>query len=317
MYDPPTIGLSADNFYMDGGWYWFSGDPVANFYNKVDLDEPTPPAPPLYDSTQGSALFGVADIPSGWIGDDLTWEDYGDPPDPPYALNSGILDEMVFTFWNWNDLEEGAAGLVEADYEFEFLEIDESTGFPGVISGTPGGGSFHFTYDPPLDRSYYTTWTTWNLAAAFDIPLETPVAAVWFHASNVVWTTSGEPGEVGQVFMDSVQVGDTSPYFIWDPAPGGAASWYYFTDGTPAIVKYKMKVIAGDAWELGDCNCDGDVNLFDIDAFVLALTSAGEVPPFGSYYAVYPDCDPLNADADENGEVNLFDIDPFVLLLTG
>ena len=67
---------------------------------------------------------------------------------------------------------------------------------------------------------------------------------------------------------------------------------------------------------IGDLNCDGAVNLFDIDPFVLALTSAGNADPFDDYYTVWPDCDPLLADVNADGSVNLFDIDPFVELLT-
>ena len=61
----------------------------------------------------------------------------------------------------------------------------------------------------------------------------------------------------------------------------------------------------------GDANCDGQVNSFDIDPFVLTLTD-----PVG-YAAAYPDCDILTADINGDGSVNSFDIDPFVLLLTG
>ena len=64
------------------------------------------------------------------------------------------------------------------------------------------------------------------------------------------------------------------------------------------------------AYERGDLNCDGQVDLFDIDPFVLALTDEA------GYNAAFPDCDPLLADIDGNGEVDLFDIDPFVELLT-
>ena len=73
---------------------------------------------------------------------------------------------------------------------------------------------------------------------------------------------------------------------------------------------------APSAHQLGDLNCDGEVNLFDIDPFVLALTSASNPDPFDDYYAVHPDCDPLLADIDGDGSVKLFDIDPFVELLT-
>jgi hypothetical protein len=61
----------------------------------------------------------------------------------------------------------------------------------------------------------------------------------------------------------------------------------------------------------GDLNCDGRVNVFDIDPFVLALTD-----PAG-YAAAHPDCHHANADTNGDGLVNAFDIDPFVLLLTG
>jgi glucose/arabinose dehydrogenase/plastocyanin len=62
---------------------------------------------------------------------------------------------------------------------------------------------------------------------------------------------------------------------------------------------------------LGDLNCDGLVNGYDIDAFVSALTD-----PTG-YALQYPDCDVRNADVNEDGLVNGYDIDAFVSVLTG
>ena len=61
----------------------------------------------------------------------------------------------------------------------------------------------------------------------------------------------------------------------------------------------------------GDVNCDGSLNNFDIDPFVLGLTD-----PSG-YATTYPDCDVMLADCNGDGSVNNFDIDPFVALLTG
>ena len=88
------------------------------------------------------------------------------------------------------------------------------------------------------------------------------------------------------------------------------------------LVTNDCGTIASDAadltvWLTGDMNCDGVVNLFDIDPFVLAVTNANEVPPFASYYAAYPNCNAMNGDIDGSGDVNLFDIDPFVGLVTG
>ena len=59
----------------------------------------------------------------------------------------------------------------------------------------------------------------------------------------------------------------------------------------------------------GDLNCDGVVDLFDIDPFVLAQTNAA------GYAAAFPGCDRMNADANTDGVVDLFDIEPFVDLL--
>jgi carboxypeptidase B len=70
-------------------------------------------------------------------------------------------------------------------------------------------------------------------------------------------------------------------------------------------------VVTQPEWEVGDVNCDGFVNAFDIDPFVVALTDPA------AYAAAYPGCDMNNADANGDGVVNAFDIDPFVVLLTG
>lgn len=65
------------------------------------------------------------------------------------------------------------------------------------------------------------------------------------------------------------------------------------------------------AGQPGDLNCDGAVNAFDIDPFVLALIDAE------AYAEQFPACDYMLADINLDGTVNAFDIDPFVLRLTG
>ncbi len=73
---------------------------------------------------------------------------------------------------------------------------------------------------------------------------------------------------------------------------------------------YTLEVLDQSPHPVGDLNCDGAVNAFDIDAFVLAVTDAA------GYEVSYPDCDVYLADCNEDGVVNAFDIDPFVGLLT-
>jgi hypothetical protein len=59
----------------------------------------------------------------------------------------------------------------------------------------------------------------------------------------------------------------------------------------------------------GDVNCDGSVNFFDIDPFLLALFD-----PSG-YQVAFPGCPLANADCNSDSGVNFFDIDPFLTCL--
>ncbi|MBU0639464.1 MAG: hypothetical protein KKB50_11415 [Planctomycetes bacterium] len=66
---------------------------------------------------------------------------------------------------------------------------------------------------------------------------------------------------------------------------------------------------------LGDLNCDGVVNGFDIDGFILALNSTA--PDYPEYYDQFPNCNIFLADCNQDGAVNGFDIDSFILILGG
>lgn len=61
----------------------------------------------------------------------------------------------------------------------------------------------------------------------------------------------------------------------------------------------------------GDANCDGAINLFDIDPFVMALFDPV------AFNTATPDCSLRSADLNGDLHVNFFDIDPFVECLLG
>ncbi|MGD8454295.1 MAG: hypothetical protein PVJ57_20985 [Phycisphaerae bacterium] len=63
---------------------------------------------------------------------------------------------------------------------------------------------------------------------------------------------------------------------------------------------------------LGDLNCDGVVNNFDIRPFLLALLATP--PDYPEYYDEYPDCDRDLADINGDGNIDNFDIVPFIKL---
>lgn len=59
----------------------------------------------------------------------------------------------------------------------------------------------------------------------------------------------------------------------------------------------------------GDLNCDGQVNILDVNPFVLALSDPAE------YQSAWPDCDRNLADANLDGQLNVLDINSFVELI--
>lgn len=72
-----------------------------------------------------------------------------------------------------------------------------------------------------------------------------------------------------------------------------------------------MFAAPGDLFEPGDMNCDGTVDTFDIDGFILAFSGQA------AYDTQFPDCDWFNADMNGDGAVDTFDIDQFIERLTG
>jgi hypothetical protein len=112
-----------------------------------------------------------------------------------------------------------------------------------------------------------------------------------------------------------VSGGTIGKLISWDPDGGGprsavlvAGGSFTMAGGLPGPFISAAGVCAIVSMP-GDLNCDGIVNNFDIDPFVLALTN-----PAG-YAAVFPNCNLANADINGDGAINNFDIDPFVACL--
>ncbi|MBL8877501.1 MAG: hypothetical protein JNG88_00150 [Phycisphaerales bacterium] len=80
-------------------------------------------------------------------------------------------------------------------------------------------------------------------------------------------------------------------------------------DWGPIFLADNMVVTQAAMQLLGDLDCDGLINNFDIDPFVLGLTDPA------AYAAAYPACDATNGDVNRDGVLNNFDIDPFVLCI--
>ncbi len=108
---------------------------------------------------------------------------------------------------------------------------------------------------------------------------------------------------------DGVLVGSIRSNFANYLTPDNRLTVLVYTDrsGDRTVHDFiSVKVSVPDTTVPADVNCDGSVDFFDIDAFLLALFD-----PTG-YATAYPGCSILSADVSGDGSVDFFDIDPFV-----
>jgi hypothetical protein len=125
---------------------------------------------------------------------------------------------------------------------------------------------------------------------------------------NYQWRRNGVPLETGGRFYFT-QSPDMAifPAHPEDNGPYDCVIWNSCSEVTTVAV---MLTVIPETYA-GDMNCDGVVDLKDINPFVAALSSGEAV-----YYGAYPDCNFYNADANYDGTVDIRDLNPFVQLLT-
>jgi hypothetical protein len=95
--------------------------------------------------------------------------------------------------------------------------------------------------------------------------------------------------------------------FVVDHAPGAggapaAADGWLYSIGPDGLVVFRDLL-------RGDTNCDGGIDFFDIDPFVLALFDPA------AYMAAFPACDFRATDVNGDGATDFFDIDSFLGVL--
>lgn len=175
----------------------------------------------------------------------------------------------------------------------------------GSDAGDPGGaGGAAQTGDATWLHTFYDA-QFWNAPGGDFVPSESASTIVG-GLGIYLWSGSGMATDVqnwldgvhpnhGWILIGNESTSNTAKRFATreEPTP---------EDRPRLTVEYTPPATTA----VGDLNCDGNVNNFDIDPFVLALTDAA------TYTATYPDCDINNADINQDGAVNNFDIDWFV-----
>jgi hypothetical protein len=288
----------------------------------------------------GEQLYQGQPANVSWSGADFAQfqvqytDNYGDIATVTDGFEGAALDPAYTTGGNANwALATGSAHGGTKTAKAGTIGHNQQTWLQRTVSG----GALSFWYKVSSESNY--DW--------FDVYINTN--RVVHRSGTVAWTqytTTLAPGSyvvkwvytkdgsaVGgsdTAWIDdlSIQVDNTDWHDVGPLTPIGATS----TNWIPAALgdDYKVRVranygagidgkwdesdatfsvVAAPAFCTGDLDCNGAIDFFDIDPFVLALQ--GE----SAYLAEHPDCRWLNADADGDLDVDFFDIDAFVLLL--
>ena len=120
-----------------------------------------------------------------------------------------------------------------------------------------------------------------------------------FDRTIKLWNVSD--GAVLQTYDQETGAGVLSIQF----SPDGRLFGYGRVDATVVVARNPF------AFQRGDTNCDGSIDLTDVGPFITALLDPDE------YENKYPDCDIDNADINADGSVDLVDVEPFIELLLG
>lgn len=247
------------------------------------------------------------------------------PPDPPtnLAASDGEYCDRVEISWS---------AVFGATSYTVYRHTSNNSG-----QSTPIGSSSSTSFDDATatpDTAYYYWVTVLSPCGTSGFssseigyrtePLLPPAAVVaddGLHCGlvQVFWTPSAGASEY-QLFRNTsdVTVGATlltttgATQFDDQSAAPNQTYWYWVkASGSCGASDYSMSETGSATCGLGDLNCDGSVNGFDVEPFVQALSD-----PAG-YAAAHPNCSANLADISQDGSLNGFDIDGFVGLLGG
>jgi hypothetical protein len=182
-----------------------------------------------------------------------------------------------------------------------------------LILPTDSSGSATFVFTPTSTGTVSVTATKRNY-----VPYEGTASVIQQSNYTLTVNINGQ----GTVTLDPPG-GTYAPGTSVQLTAGPALEWQFDRwsgdlsgSANPAtIVMARNASVTAMFGRLGDLNCDGVVDNFDITPLVLALTATA--PNYPEYYAVYPNCSHMNGDINRDGIVDNFDISPFVALLTG
>jgi hypothetical protein len=310
IYDPPTVGESADMFYegpldVSLGQHnlYFNSDPIANFYFAVSVENPAQ-LQILWDAGPTHTVIRDSDGVETWLG--YLSGDYNDPgyterwAAMPFRIeqSGATITEMVLWWWtsspdytadHANYIIWNRTGLARPE---SFDEL-----FSQGLLGPYEDGGRDYRAKP------YADWVPFHTHAV-DIPI--PVGDYWL----TIYAEGDGGGTLGRALAwesgCSYVPEDLEREFFWRsqafPDPG-------FQEYTAPYSPGPEMTDPNDRWNLafvlrgtiqacpGDVDGDGDTDLTDLAALLTAYGSSTGQPNYNP-----------NADFEPDGDVDLTDL---------
>lgn len=222
------------------------------------------------------------------------------------GLELNELNELVWTRYDFCNAPPGFnfASKIMMYSDGEIFEVTDGQQFPQSPDLNNLSQVVWQHYDPALDLYFVDQWesgSAFTLADDAFIPVINDLSQVafdrWDPVREQVDIWLYRDGEFFQITRDPFD------NIVPDINNKSELCWGAGVDHAAMDIHYLRR------FDLGDVNCDGTIDAFDIEPFIFALFDPD------AYLIRYPTCDPLLADLDESGAVNSFDIEPFLALL--
>jgi len=303
-------GVSPNNwFYQNGGYWWWGGDPFAAFSASLFGPEDTP-------FTGACCLTG-----SCFETDDYytcqyvyngQWFPFESCPEFTACPHLGACCKgglCIGTMYEANCTAQGGTWFTDEDCDAGYIcpapPSNDNCGDVApfvLVPGTPVrqlGDNSYATQDCSL--LWPEVWHVFTTTQTLDVKIDFCGSPTYFGTIGIALVPDCPCGSwLGADFW-SWDCTDGNVHLEYNALPAG--THYYPVYSAGATGPYQITFTASGGALLGDVNCDGLVNPFDIDPFVQCLVSGTPTAPCTSCQM---------ADINGDGLVNPFDIDPFV-----
>ncbi len=225
-----------------------------------------------------------------------------------YANQAAEINDLGQVVWTEYDFCDAPPG-----YNFKSRTMLYSN---GQIQALPGG--LLTPQSPDINDRSQVVWSTYDPAFAGH------VVELWESGQTVRLTDYGSGPSIndhGHVAFSRDNLANWPQVWVWRDGiftqvtndanlknsvvhlnDAGEAAWQH---GSGLNLDIQML----RRFHFGDLNCDGLLDAFDIEGFILALLDPA------AYELAHPTCDPMLADANADQVVDVFDIEPFIGIL--